>query len=218
MASIVARQVPTLRSSGFKKRRHSFNRTVADGLVHVVNFWMAPKEPPAWTEVPGLRERLYGCFRIDFGVYVPEMTRMHTPRSTWINEYECHLRRTVGHLLPDKESGFWWRLDDPRAAVEAAQALEDHGLPWLGRFPDRQAVLTAFEAAGPFPLGLSPAGALDIADVYRGIGREADERRALEQYVSRPVLRGHAAYLADYLVAHGHEDLTVRITFDEQPP
>ena len=215
MARIVAEHAPLLRSSGFKKRRHSFNRAVADGLVHVVNFWMAPKEPPAWTEVPGLRERLYGSFRIDFGVYVPEMTRMHTPREGWINEYECHLRRTVGHLLPNQESGFWWKLDDPRASVEAGQALEKYGLPWLGRFPNRETVLEAFEAAGPFPLGLSPAGALDIADVYRAIGRTADERRTLEHYVSRPVLRGHASYLADYLAARGHDDLTPRITVHE---
>jgi hypothetical protein len=59
---------------------------------------MAPKEPPAWTAVPGLRERIYGSFRLDFGVYVPEMQRSHTPRSAWINEYDCQLRRTVGQL------------------------------------------------------------------------------------------------------------------------
>jgi hypothetical protein len=165
MAAVVAEHAPSLRTRGFKKRRHFFNRPVADGLVHVVSFWMAPKEPPAWTEVPGLRERLYGSFRIDFGVYVPEMTRMHTPRSAWINEYECHLRRTVGHLLPAHESDFWWRLDDPGAAQDVGGALQQHGLPWLDEFPDRRAVLDAFEAHGPFPLGLSPAGALDIADV-----------------------------------------------------
>jgi hypothetical protein len=39
-------------------------------------------------------------------------------------------------------------------------------------------------------------------------------RRAqdLEQYVSRPVLRFHAAYLAGYLEQRDHEGLVARIT------
>ena len=175
-------------------------------------FYMAPNEPPAWTEVPGLRARLYGLFRIDFGVYIPEMTRTQTPRSAWINEYDCHLRRTVGDLMPGREGGFWWKLDDPRAGAEAGQALAQFGLRWLDSFPNRAAVLEEFEAVGPLPLGLSPAGGLDIADLYRAIGRTADERRTLEHYVSRPVLRNHAPYLADYLAARGHQDLASRIT------
>ena len=78
MRQIVGEHAPSLKAAGFK-RRHCFNRHADDGLVHVVYFWMAPKEPPAWTEVPGLRERLYGSFRLDFGVYVPEMNRTQTP-------------------------------------------------------------------------------------------------------------------------------------------
>lgn len=212
MAVIVSQHAPALKANGFRKRRHSFNRPASDGLVHVVNFWMAPKEPPAWTEVPGLREQLYGHFRIDFGVYIPEMARTHTPRSAWINEYDCHLRRSVGDLMPDREGGFWWGLDDPRAAVETGLALEQFGVPWLDGFPNHAAVLEGFEAVGPFPLGMTPAGGLDIADLYRAMGRTAEERRTLEQYVSRPVLRNHAPYLADHLTARGHPDLASRIT------
>lgn len=51
MARIVEDHAPALKKAGFRKRRHSFNRDARDGLVHVVHFWMAPKEPPAWTEI-----------------------------------------------------------------------------------------------------------------------------------------------------------------------
>ena len=95
MPEIVAANAPHLKSAGFRKRRHCFNRRTDDGLVHVVYFWMAPKEPPAWTAVPGLRERLYGHFRLDFGVWVPEITRGGTPKSNWVNEYNCDLRMTM---------------------------------------------------------------------------------------------------------------------------
>lgn len=81
MLRIVTDHAALLKGLGFSKRRHAFNRSVHDGLVHVVQFQMAPKEPPAWTEVPGLRERLYGTFRLNFGVHVPEMTRTQQPRS-----------------------------------------------------------------------------------------------------------------------------------------
>ena len=207
MATIVAEHAPVLKRGGFKKRRHSFNRLASDGIVHVVHFWMAPKEPPAWTEVPGLRERRYGSFRLDFGVYVPEMTRTHQPRSNWINDYDCHLRKTIGALLPSQTSDVWWHLDDPMASDLALHALEEHGLPWLDRFPNHDAILDAYECLGPLPIGLSPAGALDIADLYRAIGRHKEERRTLEQYVAKPVHRNHAEYLTRYLQDRSHEDL-----------
>jgi hypothetical protein len=211
MSVIVSDHAKLLKGLGFRKRRHSFNRTRSDGLVHVVYFWMAPKEPPAWTEVPGLRERRYGSFRLDFGVYLPEMTRNHTPRSDWINEYDCHLRRTIGQLLPGQPNDMWWRLDDDRSSDIAGHALREYGLPWLDRFPDRVSVLQECERVGPLPLGLSPAGWLDIADVYRALGDRAAERRTLERYISGSVLPGHAEYLADYLQGHGHGDLINRI-------
>jgi hypothetical protein len=212
MAAIVSDLAPLLKNERFRKRRHSFNRVVADGIVHVVYFWMAPKEPPAWTEVPGLRERLYGSFRLDFGVYVPEMTRAQHPRSAWINEYDCHLRRTAGQLSFESPDDQWWHLDDSNSLEDARRALLDRGLPWLDRFPGRGSVLDAFHEFGPLGIGMSPAGALDIADLYRSIGRHEEERRTLEQYVSRPVLRSHASYLAQYLTERGHGDLAERIT------
>jgi hypothetical protein len=211
MAEIVGDQAPLLKSAGFKKRRHSFNRVVSDGLVHVVHFWMAPKEPPAWTEVPGLRERVYGQFRLDFGVYVPEMTRMGKPRSDWISEYDCHLRQTCSgeRRAP---TDFGWDLDAADSSALAGAALDAHVLPWLARFPDRDAVLAAYEELGPLEIGLSPAGLLDVADVYRSMGRTRDERRTLEAYVADTVLRNHADYLRDYLNRFGHADLASRIT------
>lgn len=116
MAEVVKSSATLLREAGFNKRRHCFNRVTAAGLVHVVNFWQHPKEPPAWTEVPGLRERRYGTFRLDFGVYVPEMTRSSPPRSGWVNEYNCDLRQTIGQLTRGDDQGdWWWPLSDSGA-------------------------------------------------------------------------------------------------------
>jgi hypothetical protein len=218
MERVVAASTGLLKETGFRKRRHSFNRTTIDGLVHVVYFWMAPKEPPAWTEVPGLRERRYGGFRLDFGVYIPEITRTGSPRSDWINEYDCQLRATIGRLMTgDHGADLWWSLADEQSDALAQGALLDHGLPWLDRFPDREAVLERFNVLGPLALGMGPAGDLDIADMLRSLGRPVEARRVLERYVARPVIRSHAEYLAEYLPTIGHADLVPRIRTESSP-
>lgn len=210
MKEIVAASAPLLKEHGFKKRRHSFNRRTAAGLVHVVNFWQHPKEPPAWTEVPGLRERRYGTFRLDFGVFVPEMQRSGSPRSEWINEYNCHLRRTIGQLLGEP-GDLWWPLGDAAIEDTARAALERHGLPWLTAFSDHAAVLEAYRLVGPLTMGMTPAGGLDIADMLSALGRPGAARQVLEDYVSRSVEPGHADYLATYLEQTGHPDLVDHI-------
>lgn len=212
MRSIVDESAGLLRDAGFRKRRHSFNRRLDSGLVHVAYFWMAPKEPPAWTEVPGLRERRYGGFRLDFGVWVPEITRSHTARGTWINEYDCHLRATIGWLMTGKHVDFWWQLDDPNAASLAQTALTDNGLPWLDTFPDHEAILTQFTERGPTAIGLSPAGALDLADMCQARDDDRQARRILEDYAEQPHLVSHVSYLQDYLPKIGHGDLVDRLT------
>lgn len=211
MAEIVAANASLLKDVGFRKRRHCFNGTMESGIVHTVNFWQAPKEPPAWTEVPGLRERLYGNYRIDVGVYVPEMTRSHTPRSSWINDYDCDLRRTICQLITGRDlDATWWPLSEPAAEQRARAALVDYALPWLGSFPDQDAILGHFQA-GPSSIGMSPAGALDIATMLTGMGRGSEARAVLETYVNQPVLGGHAQYLAEYLPKIGHGDLVARV-------
>lgn len=216
MEGIVAGQAALLKRSGFRKRRHCFNRLASDGIVHVVLFWMAPKEPPAWTEVPGLRERLYGSFRLDFGVYVPAMSRMGSPRSDWINEYDCQLRRTMGQLMaPGAPGDLWWSLDRPSVTVDAGRVLVGHGLPWLDRFPDNEAILSAYECEGPLPLGMGPAGSLDVADLYRSVGQLAHEERVLRDYVGQPLRPGHADYLREHLVRRGHANLAEEVTTRE---
>ncbi|GAA1241847.1 hypothetical protein GCM10009657_17130 [Oryzihumus leptocrescens] len=209
MAAIVADVAPTLKAAGFRKRRYAFNRATTGGLVHVVKLWMAPKEPPAWTEVPGLRERQYGEFYLECGVWVPEMTRLGEPRGNWINEYDCQLRTGMVYCAP--YDAFEWQLDDPHAAHKALTALREYGLPWLAKFPDHAAILSEFDQLDesgkfrPFNLGMQPNGALDIAQMCDRIGQPERARQILRDYVSHPVT--NPEYLQRYLVEAGHPDL-----------
>ncbi len=210
MAEIVALSTSLLKDLGFRKRRHSFNRHTDAGLIHVVKFWQAPKEPSAWTEVPGLRVRLFGTFRLDFGVFVPEITRMGTPTSDWINDYNCHLRTTIGELMHEP-GDFWMPLANPESDRWALDCIQGFGLPWLDQFPDHQHILDAFNSGGFDRIGMYPAAPLDIAEMLAALGRSAEARTMLETYASRPDHGPHAHYLVDYLTRIGHADLVARV-------
>lgn len=207
MAEIVAANAKSLRGIGFKKRRYGFNRPLDSGLVQVVHFWQAPKEPPAWTEVPGLRERRYGTFRQDFGVYVPEMNRSHVPRSEWINQYDCSVRATIGQLVTGEWKDLWWDLDAPDAEGVARDALSDFGLPWLDSFPDQESIVSAYRSGGIAALWGTPATPLDIATLLANLGRDGEARVVVESYVVKPVHVGHAEYLRGWLNRSGYSDL-----------
>jgi hypothetical protein len=73
MRAVVREIHPMLKRAGFRKRRHTFNRETAPGLVHVVNFQMGPYEVGEHVEIPGLRENLYGKFTVNLGVFIREI-------------------------------------------------------------------------------------------------------------------------------------------------
>jgi hypothetical protein len=182
------------------------------GLVHVVHFWQAPKEPPAWTEVQGLRERRYGTFRLDFGVYVPQMNRTHMPHSDWINEYDCSIRASIGQLMTGEWEDLWWDLDDPEAEGFVAKALSEFGLPWLRSFSDHESVVQAYRSGGVDALWGHPAMPLDVATLLANLGRAEEARRVVESYVAQPHLVNHVDYLRDWLRRSGHADLVSLVT------
>ena len=193
-----------LKPAGFRKRANSFNRSVSDGLVHHVSVQLGSYDPSGKHTVPGLLPDLYGRYRINLGVYVPEMKRMGSPRSTWINDYNCQLRWGLGNFLP---GGFdqWWDLRDRLSVEEVSRVLAENALPRLDYFDNADRVLEAWEAEGPLAFGpITPkAAALDVADLLISRSRREDARELLVSYVEAVSIgdhAGHKQYLRKYLV------------------
>ena len=208
MALVVQTSAPVLKERGFRKRRHCFNRTVEDGLVQVIRFWMLPFEPPAWTEVPGLRERQYGTFAVELGIYVPDMARLGTPRSDWINPWNCQIRPRLGRLMGfEGGADVRWPIMDERAPATAYSAVVDHALPWLDAHRRKNQLLETFEAGGLSAFDMPPFGVLDFADLYAALGRPADQRRILMALLERRIEPAPADYLRTYLKARDCGDL-----------
>lgn len=196
MKQIVAAAAPLLKSAGFKKRRHSFNRRVEDGLVHLVAFQMGPYDPSGRPDVlAGIRLNLHGLFTINLGVFVPEMNRLGPPASSWINDYNCQLRKRIGELMPE-QNDVWLPLDFEPSKQQAIDALRDVGLLWLGQFTNRQVILNKFRAGDAEDLGMTPAAALDIADLLLATGNiHAAEHTVRNYLASANVLPNHRDYV-----------------------
>jgi hypothetical protein len=158
--------------------------------------------------VPGLRERLYGNFRIDVGVFVAEMNRMGSPKTDWMNEYNCQLRRTQATRSSDQPQAEWWPIAEASITTRSVRFLDNVALPWLDRYPDKPAIIAAFQELGSLALGMGPAGGLDIADLCAALGRHDDAREILRAYVCRPLGRGgHRDRVHEYLTERGYPDL-----------
>ncbi|WP_433164500.1 DUF4304 domain-containing protein [Kribbella sp. CA-247076] len=198
MKQIVAAAAPLLKSAGFRKRRHSFNRLVGDGLAHLVNFQMGLYDPSGRPDVlADIRVNLHGLFTINLGVFVPEMDRQGPPSSSWINDYDCQLRKRIGALMPE-QNDVWWPLDFEPSQEQAIDALHDVGLPWLGQFTDRQVILGKFQTGDVEDLGMTPACALDIADLLLGTGKiQAAEQIVRNYLASDEVRRPHRDHVED---------------------
>lgn len=204
-----------LKPAGFRKRSNSFNRSVSDGLVHHVSVQLGSHDPSGKHAVPGLLPDLYGRYRINLGVYVPAMNRMGSPRSTWINDYNCQLRWGLGDFLP---GGFdqWWDLRDRVSVEEVSRVLAEAALPRVDYFDSADRVLEAWEAQGPPAFGpITPdAAALDVADLLISRDRRDDARQLLESYVESVSIgnhAGHKQYLRTYLVERDFNSLATQL-------
>jgi len=199
MAAVVASTAPVMKTSGFRKRRHAFNRSRENGVVAVLNFQMGSSEPPGSYEIPGLKNNLYGKFTVNLGIAFEEMWKIDLssaskPFPPFVNEYECHLRFRLGELATNNEDA-WWPLkgDVDGVAREVAGLIEDFAVPWLERFDTRRAVLTAWGRQER----ISRDGrlALVIAMIYQHEGQPENAQRTFIEYYRSPHNPHHLEWL-----------------------
>ena len=216
MEHVVAQVQPALRAAGFRKRRHTFNRTVEPGLVQVIAYQMGPKAPPGLVELPRLREDLHGLFSVHLGVFVEEAWRLDLGRfgpdgppavKDWVNDHDCQLRRLV-HDPAGESRSLMWPLDDPGAGPAMVEVLHGDAFPWFDRFGSRASILAALEDAPTDSHEVTGAGPDRLLATWMRLGG-GDMRGAqqlFDEWVghcrarvhAEPHLRGHLTHLADF--------------------
>lgn len=203
MTQVVALAVSPLKAAGFRKRRNSFNRPLERGMTHVLNFQMGPFEPPGTEEIPPFRVNLHGRFTVNVGVFVPEMViDEKLAPTTWVNEYDCQLRRRLGELMP-AATDLWWSLDDPEEAAKVVgSAISSSALPWLERLATRDRVVDEYRRFGGSALGMTPRAPAEIAWLMAETDRDEAEQ-ILREYLASDLRETHRKALADKLTAKG---------------
>ncbi len=217
MKQVVAHVQPVLKAAGFRKRKHTFNRTVEPGLVHVVAYRMVPYDPPGLVEIPGLRESLYGHFTVHLGVFVEEAWRLDDVRfgprgapagKDWVDDADCQLRGLIEDPAGSSRHGTW-PLDDPSGVGSVmVELLHSEAFGWLDRLGSRAAILSVLESA---PIasrevsGVEPDRLL-AARMRLGAGDRHRAQQLFNDWVgdcltrvdSEPHVRRHLEYLADF--------------------
>lgn len=191
-----------LKTLGFKRKGRTYNRTVGDSLVHVVNFQMG-QFPIGDYVIPGIRESFYGRFTINLGVMLPAVLRLESGREPpgFVQEYYCEIRARLGTLEYGED--VWWDLDHRIAATATSvvELMDRKGLPFLDQYENYSSVLSHLELTGTLPSKNEGRSALAGALICRAIGdreRSAaffDRAIALAQEASHKGFLGHVTDL-----------------------
>jgi len=150
MTEIVKASQPSLKAAGYRKSGNRFNRTTEPGIVQVISFQMGAFNPPGTVEIPGLRPNLYGKFTVNLGVFLEAVMPYDKtpPPKSFVNDYNCHIRRRIGELL-DNPQDCWWPLD-PQTAVPAILALLGSRVSaWMDHFASWSTILSDLESVAP---------------------------------------------------------------------
>lgn len=211
VAWIVRQLHPELKSAGFRKRRHSFNRSVEDGVVEVINFQAGQKLAPGADPIPRLRPDLYGRLTVNLGVAVREAweqyTRFEKEFPDFANAYDCQIRVRLGQVTGGAEDT-WWPLsrDDSLVAIQIREGLIGPGLHWLERRATRTRILDIWATGG---LGALPtATALPIVMVLRHTGRDDEAAAVLREYYDSVTPPPHRIYVFDVARSLGIDGLS----------
>lgn len=193
-----------LKARGFRKRRHTFNRSTPDGLVHVVNLQMGTHPVGDHAEIPGFRQNLYGKFTVNLGVFVPELYREMLQRdpAEFVNEYDCSMRARFSDLV-QTDGDLWWNLGggENGTATEIIEMLDQHGLPFLERFANRDDVVQYWPAVCE-ARKLSPRPHLDVALILQHLGRSAEAVAAFQRHMAQDNHPAHIKYCGGLAVKH----------------
>jgi len=201
MAEFVRRIHPELEDAGFRKRRHAFNRSAADGVVQVVSFQMGPKMPPGAGPILPWRPDLYGRFTVNLGVALREAWEQLEGRGhtfpAFNHDYDCQIRLRLGEILGADED-LWWPLDVPTPDLvnSVGAALTGPGLSWLKRRESREAILELWRDVGYRALPMPTA--LPIVMMLRHLDRRQEAAAVMRDYYdSRTDHPSHRRYIYD---------------------
>jgi hypothetical protein len=201
MAALVKGIHPRLKKAGFRKRRHTFNRSTEPGVVQVINLQMGQKLPPGTEPIPRLRPDLHGLFTVNLGVAIKEAwllsrREQHAQFPTFLHDYDCDIRERLGRLLGEQQD-VWWKLrrDRKKLATDIGDSILEQGTAWLETRGTREGILRIWDNSGL--TALPTPTALPIVMILRHLNRPAQAEEILRSYYEGITLGPHKRYVHD---------------------
>ena len=113
---------PFFRRRGFRHRKRAFWKRMEDGIVHLVEFGMAPSY-----------SMYYGRFTVDIAVFIPEVHEIlsDTQCPKRISCTHCELVKRLPSLQEGVEDRWWDTTEIYGAAFEISGLLIQLGFPFL---------------------------------------------------------------------------------------
>jgi hypothetical protein len=136
------------KGSGFRRKGHTYNRTLDFSIVHVINFQMGAYHFEQGYEIPGLRYNLYGRFTVNIGIFIPPVYKLDIGKDVpkFISELHCQIRQRIGHLLPIQRDCWWTLKAKPQIiATDMRNHFNKFVFPFLERFSSEDAIMSEWE-------------------------------------------------------------------------
>jgi hypothetical protein len=190
-----------LKPLAFRRKGRTYNRSVEDGVVQVINLQTGPYEVgqrnPLPPELAHLQQDLYGRFTVNLGVHVREVWECDST-SPWpktIQEYSCQIRTRLGRQAGQE---YWWSLDQSAQTLstDVAKVLLGEGVEFLERFETRDAILDDWVTMNDGNGRLSKRARVDVAIMLAKRGQSLQAAHLLnEQIQLSSENQGHLDYV-----------------------
>lgn len=133
-----------LKTIGYRKFGHTYNRETEPGIIQVINLQAAPYS-----------SSIHGLFTVNLSVFIPEVDAVRfnppLPRSRYVRECEGDFRIRLDELIVrgydplqhyDPKSR-WWRIEEDTQAIgaEITTLLQRYGQPYLDEYNSRSAII-----------------------------------------------------------------------------
>lgn len=133
-----------LKTIGYRKFGHTYNRETEPGLIQVINLQAAP-----------YFSSIHGLFTLNLSVYIREVEEVRfespLPRGQHVKEYDGDFRMRLDELIVrgydplhfyDAKSR-WWRIEEDTQGIgaEITILLQRYGQPYLDEYNSRAAIL-----------------------------------------------------------------------------
>jgi len=169
---------PLFKSNKFAKSGRTYNRTVNDGIVHVINF-QAGEFPIGDYVIPGLRENLYGKFAINLGVFIPKLKELEygmAPKS-FIKDYDCTIRARLREN-PEINQDQWFDPVERETTKRTFHLIDKDGLTFLNKYSSISKIIEYYNEFKYFPSGNRLRSKLDVILIYVSIN-EIDKAKLI---------------------------------------